>query len=294
MKLNRFFFLIRSGVKSIFTHGFMSFASVTIIMACLIIMGSFSLVAVNINQVIDDLEDQNQVLAFVDETLTEQQAKALQSKVDAVPNVRKSEFVTREQAMEDFRGDYDSELFQDIDSSVFRHRFVIYLDDISQMEETRDALEQIDGIAKVNARLDYAEGFIAVRNVVSIISMVLIVILVVVSVFIMTNTIKLATFGRRGEIAIMKMVGAGNGFIRMPFVVEGVVLGLTGSLLAFFIEWALYGLMCQRLMTGLVSQLVAIIPFTTLLLPVLLVFVIVGVLIGCFGGLIAIRNYLKV
>ncbi|MCI5753411.1 MAG: permease-like cell division protein FtsX [Clostridiales bacterium] len=294
MKLNRFFFLIRSGVKSIFTHGFMSFASVTIIMACLIIMGSFSLVAVNINRVIDDLEDQNQVLAFVDETLTVRQAEALKSKIDAVENVRKSEFVTREQAMEQFRGDYDSELFQDIDATVFRHRFVIYLDDISQMEQTRDALEQISGIAKVNARLDYAEGFIAVRNVVSIISMVLIVILVVVSVFIMTNTIKLATFGRRGEIAIMKMVGAGNGFIRMPFVVEGVVLGLTGSLLAFFIEWALYGLMCQRLMTGLVSQLVAVIPFTALMWPVLLVFVIVGVLIGCFGGLIAIRNYLKV
>lgn len=294
MKLNRFFFLIRSGVKSIFTHGFMSFASVTIIMACLIIMGSFSLVAVNINRVIDDLEDQNQVLAFVDETLTVRQAEALKSKIDAVENVRKSEFVTREQAMEQFRGDYDSELFQDIDATVFRHRFVIYLDDISQMEQTRDALEQISGIAKVNARLDYAEGFIAVRNVVSIISMVLIVILVVVSVFIMTNTIKLATFGRRGEIAIMKMVGAGNGFIRMPFVVEGVVLGLTGSLLAFFIEWALYGLMCQRLMTGLVSQLVSVIPFTALMWPVLLVFVIVGVLIGCFGGLIAIRNYLKV
>ena len=294
MKLNRFFFLIRSGVKSIFTHGFMSFASVTIIMACLIIMGSFSLVAVNINRVIDDLEDQNQVLAFVDGTLTVRQAEALKSKIDAVENVRKSEFVTREQAMEQFRGDYDSELFQDIDATVFRHRFVIYLDDISQMEQTRDALEQISGIAKVNARLDYAEGFIAVRNVVSIISMVLIVILVVVSVFIMTNTIKLATFGRRGEIAIMKMVGAGNGFIRMPFVVEGVVLGLTGSLLAFFIEWALYGLMCQRLMTGLVSQLVAVIPFTALMWPVLLVFVIVGVLIGCFGGLIAIRNYLKV
>ena len=254
MKLNRFFFLIRSGVKSIFTHGFMSFASVTIIMACLIIMGSFSLVAVNINRVIDDLEDQNQVLAFVDETLTVRQAEALKSKIDAVENVRKSEFVTREQAMEQCRGDYDSELFQDIDATVFRHRFVIYLDDISQMEQTRDALEQISGIAKVNARLDYAEGFIAVRNVVSIISMVLIVILVVVSVFIMTNTIKLATFGRRGEIAIMKMVGAGNGFIRMPFVVEGVVLGLTGSLLAFFIEWALYGLMCQRLMTGQIGR----------------------------------------
>ena len=234
------------------------------------------------------------MLAFVDETLTVRQAEALKSKIDAVENVRKSEFVTREQAMEQFRGDYDSELFQDIDATVFRHRFVIYLDDISQMEQTRDALEQISGIAKVNARLDYAEGFIAVRNVVSIISMVLIVILVVVSVFIMTNTIKLATFGRRGEIAIMKMVGAGNGFIRMPFVVEGVVLGLTGSLLAFFIEWALYGLMCQRLMTGLVSQLVAVIPFTALMWPVLLVFVIVGVLIGCFGGLIAIRNYLKV
>ena len=152
----------------------------------------------------------------------------------------------------------------------------------------------MDGVAKVNAHLEYAEGFITARNIVSVISLILIVILIVVSFFIMTNTIKLATFTRREEIAIMKMVGASNGFIRCPFIVEGLVLGLLGGALAFLAEWGLYGLVSSSLLGGLTGTFFSVVPFSAVMWPLLAAFLGVGVLVGVFGGSSAIRNYLKV
>ena len=294
MKLNRFNYLMTQGVKNIFTHGFMSFASITIIIACLLIMGSFSLLTLNIDANIDRLQNQNEVIAYVDETLSEDEARAIEPQVAAVPNVATVEFVTREQAMQTFEAEYDSDLFDNIDASVFRHRYVVTLDDLSLMKDTQAALKNVDGIADVTAHLDYAENFITFRNIVSVVSVVLIVILIAVSLFIMTNTIKLATFGRREEIAIMKMVGATNGFIRLSFVVEGLVLGLVGGLVAFLLQWGLYSLIVSKIMSTMAAGIITVLPFASVALPLLLVFLGVGVLVGVFGGLTAIRNYLKV
>jgi cell division transport system permease protein len=294
MILNKLGYLIKDGFKGIFIHGFMSFASVTIIIACLIVMGCFSLLAVNIDALIADLEQDNEIVAFVDEELSEDEARALEGQLKAVPNVRDVEFITREEAMDSFAEDYEAGLLEDIDSSVFRHRYAVYMNDISLMQQTRDDVMQVTGIAKVNAHLELAEGFITVRNVVSAISIVLVVLLVVVSVFIMTNTIKLATYGRREEIAIMKMVGATNSFIRLPFIIEGLVLGLVGGILAFFIQWGLYELISGSVMSGIAGTFIAVLPFTSLMYPVLAVFLGTGFLVGMFGGVIAIRNYLKV
>lgn len=183
MKLNRFNYLMAQGVKNIFTHGFMSFASITIIIACLLIMGSFSLLTLNIDANIDRLQNQNEVIAYVDETLTEDEARTIEPKVAAVANVASVEFVTREQAMQTFEAEYDSDLFDNIDASVFRHRYVVTLDDLSLMKDTQAALKNVDGIADVTAHLDYAENFITFRNIVSVVSVVLIVILIAVSLF---------------------------------------------------------------------------------------------------------------
>ncbi len=272
----------------------MSFASVTIIVACLLIMGSFSLVAVNINSLIKDLESENEIVAFIDEDLTENQAEALQNKIKTVDNVASVEFVSREDAMKSFMQDYSQDLMEGIDKSVFRDRYVIHLTDISLMAQTQENLMKVDGVAKVNAHIDYANGFITVRNIVSAVSLVLIIILVVVSFFIMSNTIKLATFSRREEIAIMKMVGATNGFIRLPFVVEGLTLGILGGLLSFFAEWGLYSLVTGKIMETIAGKFVEVVPFNAVATPVLLVFLGVGILVGAFGGVNAIRNYLKV
>ena len=294
MKLNKIGYLIKEGFKSIFTHGFMSFASVTIIIACLVIMGSFALLSVNIDEMIVRLEQENDIVCFVDEELTLEEAQAIQPITETIDNVSGVQFVTRDEAWVDFTADYDPTVFEDMDSSVLRHRYVVSLNDITLMAQTEAALMSVQGIDNVRAHIDVANAFISVRNVVSVVSLIIVAILAVVSIFIMANTIKLATFGRREEIGIMKMVGATNSFIRFPFIVEGLILGLVGAIVAFFIEWGVYALVTRRVMEGIVGGLVEVIPFTTLMYPVLGVFLGVGVVVGAFGSTIAIRNYLKV
>ena len=295
MKLNRYGYLIGEGFRNIFTHGFMSFASVTIIIACLIVMGSFTLLDININQIIDDIGDQNQILAYVDEDMTAQEASAkLQTKLESLDNVASVEFVSRSEARESFMEKYDESLMEGIDDEVFRHRFSIQLIDLSLMDETRAEIEDVDGIVKVNAPTEFADKFISVRNVISIVSLALIVILGFVSLFIMSNTIKLATYGRREEIAIMKMVGASNSFIRCPFIVEGLVLGVVGGGLAFLAQWGLYAALEAKIVESLGISFVEIVPFAQVWPFVLITFLAVGILVGAVGGVIAIRNYLKV
>lgn len=293
--MNKIGYLFGEGFKSIFTHGFMSFASVTIIIACLTIMGCFSLLSVNIDALVKSLESENEMLAFVDESIDEGDARAMESKLEAVDNVREAIFVSKDEAMDSFKVGYDNgEVFEDVDSSFFRHRFIIHLDDLSLMEQTKTQLKTVEGIASVSAQLEIAKGLVTVRNIVNAVSLVLIVILCIVSVFIMSNTIKLTTFGRREEIAIMKMVGGTNSFIRTPFIVEGLTLGIIGSIFAFLIQWGIYSLITNKVMASIAGTYVNVVPFTTLMVPVGLVFLGVGLVVGAFGGSIAIRNYLKV
>ena len=295
MKLNRYGYLIGEGFRNIFTHGFMSFASVTIIIACLIVMGSFTLLDININQIIEDVGNQNQILAYVDEDMTAQEATAqIQTKLEALDNVASVSFVSRAEARETFLDKYDESYMEGLDEEVFRHRFVIQLVDLTKMDDTTTAIEGVDGIVKVNAPTAFAEKFISVRNVISVVSLVLIAILGFVSLFIMSNTIKLATYGRREEIAIMKMVGASNSFIRCPFVVEGLVLGLVGGGLAFLAQWGLYTALETKVASNLGISYISIVPFSQVWVFVLAAFLAVGVLVGAVGGVIAIRNYLKV
>ena len=295
MSLSKGAYLIREGFRSIKTHGFMSFASVTIITACLIIMGCITLLSLNIDSLIGDLEQQNEVVAFVDESIVDEaQAAALQPSVLGVENVLSADFVSRNSAMNSFMSKYDDRLMEGIDETVFRHRFVIHLVDISQMADTKAQLEAIPGIAKVNAHIEYANRFVRVRNIVSVVSLVLTVILVFVSFFIMSNTIKLTTYGRREEIAIMKMVGATNSFIRTPFVIEGLILGLLGGLFGFLAVWGIYSVLNSSLLDTLTGSFISLVPFRNVMLPMLATYLGVGILIGVFGGVNAIRNYLKV
>ncbi len=288
-------YLIKEGFKSIGTHGFMSFASVTIVVACLVIMGSFTLIGVNVGGILDEVESQIEVVAYVEETFTDEEARALQSEIEYLDNVKSCQFVPRQQAMEEYAAQFqDQSLFQDVDAGVLRDRYVIYFEDISLMNETLDQLGKIIGIADISAHTEVADALVNVRNVVSAVSVILIVVLVLVCVFIMSNTVKLATLSRRDEIAIMKMVGASNGFIRFPFVVEGLVLGALGGFLAFVLQWGIYDVVANRIMTGMLGRLINVIPFASVSGLVLAIFLGVGLVVGVFGSSIAIRNYLEV
>ena len=285
----------REGVHSIFTHGFMSFAAVCMIVACLLIMGSFSLVAVNLDNMLGDLEAENEFLAYIDETYTEDQAKALQSQIEAIPNVAEVTFVSRDEALDDFRaGREENPLLSDLDGSVLRDRYRIHVDDIEQLEQTVKQVEQVEGIADTNAAYEIAQGFVTVRNIAAGVAIVLVSILAVVSLFIIANTTKLAFFYRREEIAIMKMCGATNAFIRWPFIVQGMILGLAGAIVAFFLQWGVYELVGKAVIQSDGLSLVTILPFTSLIVNILPVFCGAGLLIGVVGSVLAIRKFLQV
>lgn len=297
MSRNNFGYFFREGLGSIFSHGFMSFASVCVIVACLIIMGSFTLLVLNVNNMIEEWESENQVVAFVDEALTDEEARALEARIESIDNVSNAVFVSRDDAFAKYLSGFDEEendLFSDLEPTVLRHRYMVYLDDIEFMADTQTRLEEIDGIAKVNAHLEISEGFVAISRVVGVVSLTIILILLVVSMFIMANTIKLTTFDRREEIAIMKLVGATNGFIRWPFVFEGLLLGLFGSLVAFLIQWGIYEFVVVQIDKSATMQLIEAMSFATIALPLLGIFVATGFIVGIGGSLTVIRKYLKV
>ena len=288
-------YFAHEGLSNMFSHGFMSFAAVGITVACLLIMGTFTLVAVNANELLRDLEQENEILAYVDDSYTETEAKALQTTLEAVPNVASAVYISKEQAMEDFVAQYpDEDMFQDLDPEILRDRYAIKITDLEQIRQTKETVEGIPGIARVNAYEEIAGGFITVRNVATVICVALIVILFVVSVFIISNTIKLTTFDRRDEIAIMRMVGATNGFIRWPFVYEGFMMGLLGAVIAFFSQWGLYAAVTRGVDNNDTLQLIHVIPFQELWVPVAAVFAAAGILIGVGGSLSDIRKFLQV
>ncbi len=286
---------IKEGFRSIFTHGLMSFASVCMIVACLLIMGSFSLVAVNINEMLGQLEDENEFLAYVDESLDSGQSMSLQAKLASIPNVASATYISKEEALKSFQEEQgNAALFQDIPATSLRDRYSIHVEDIELMEQTVAEVEAVTGIAETRAALEIAEGFVMLRNVASAIAIILIVMLVLISIFIIANTIKLATFSRREEIAIMKMCGATNWFIRWPFLVEGLLLGLTGGLVAYVCQWGVYSLIGKAMAESGILEIINMIPFHDLAGVVLPVFVAVSLVIGGGGSAFAIRKFLQV
>ena len=295
MAKHNFGYFAHEGLSNMFSHGFMSFAAIGITVACLLIMGTFTLVAVNANGLLEDLEQENEILAYVDDTYTEAESKALQKKLEAVPNVASATYISKRQATEDFAAKYpDEALFQGLDPEIFRDRYAIKVADLEQQGQTVEQVEALEGIAKVNAHEEIAGGFVTVRNVATVVCVALIAILFVVSVFIISNTIKLTTFDRRDEIAIMRMVGATNGFIRWPFVYEGFLFGILGAVIAFFLQWGLYEAVSRGVANNDTLQLIRIIPFEQLWAPVAEVFAGAGIIIGVGGSLSAIRKFLQV
>ena len=290
-----FGYFLSEGFHSIFTHGFMSFAAVCMIVCCLLIMGSFTLVAVNAQHNFEDLEAENQFTAYIEDTLTQDQARGLQDDIEAIPNVARAEFVTKEEAQAEFEADYEGNpLFEGLPSDVYRDRFHIYLDDISQLTETEAAVGQVAGVAWTKSAPEIAEGFTVIRNIAGAVAFILVVILLAVSLFIIANTIKLATFNRREEIAIMKMCGATNAFVRWPFIFEGLILGLVGALLAFFLQWGVYVLVGNAISGSDTIGLIRTLPFQPMALRVLGVFILTGFVVGAGGSVVAIRKFLQV
>ena len=295
MKKNNIGYLLREGVRGVFLHGFMSFAAVCVTVACLIIMGSFSLILYDLHVMILDLEQENQVLVYIDEDYSEAKAKSVGSQINMISNVHEATFVSRQQALDDFIEEQgNQETFAGLDASTFHDRYVVSMEDSSLTMQTVEHIRQIEGVADVSVHYEITNGFQTVQRVLNVASIAIIAVLFVVSLFIISNTVKLSMYGRKEEIGIMKMVGATNSFIRLPFVVEGFILGMLGAAIAFFLEWGLYTFVGDKIAAIDTLQLVTVVPFTEVIEIVAIAYAITGFFVGVFGSVLSIRKFLKV
>ena len=295
MKFNNIGYLLKEGIRGIFLHGFMSFAAVCVTVACLIIVGSFSILAYNLDVMVQDLNQTSEILVYIDSDLSDAEARSIGTKINALSNVLQAKFISRDEALESFVKDHNGDsAFNGVQASDLRHRYEVTLEDNSLMDQTDAQLQQIPGVAKTNAAYELAQGFTTIQQVLHIASVALIAVLLVISLLIISNTVKLAMYDRRDEISIMKMVGATNGFIRWPFVYEGFMIGLLSAVLGFGLQWLLYESVAKSLAMSDRLQLLTIVDFTSIWRPVAAIFAAAGILIGVGGSLTAIRKFLHV
>ena len=295
MKRNNFGYFVREGVRGVFLHGFMSFAAVCVTVACLIIMGTFSLLLLNVEHTIERYESENQIIVYIDETYSESQARSVGSYINMITNVHNAVFVSREEALQNYAAQQENpELFAGLDPSTFRDRFEVTLEDGRKLQETTQLLEQIDGVVDIRAHEKVSEGFATLQRILRVSSVIIIGILFVISLLIVSNTVKLALYDRKEEIAIMRMVGATSSFIRWPYVFEGLILGLVGAAVAYFAEWGIYNLIASRITAVDTMQLVYIRPFAHFRNVIIALYGAVGFFVGVFGSLLSIRKFLKV
>lgn len=294
--MRRFGYYWKEGFRNIFKHGFMSIAAVLIMVACLILTGTVTLIAYNIDLSITELQQSNEIVVWIDEDLTTREARALGSEFNRIDNIATIEFVDRDEALEDYRQQLgeDADILEDYgsDNNPLRNSFVFTMKDPSQAEDTIAQIEAVEGTDDVRADEAVISRLMQIQRVFNIVALAMVVGLAVISIFIISNTVKLAMFARREEISIQKIVGATNWFIRWPFVIEGMVLGLLAGGLAFLAQWGLY-----TELHGIVSGVIPyfqIVPFESVRWLVLGVYCGAGVLFGIGGSVTSIRKFMNV
>jgi cell division transport system permease protein len=274
----------------------MSLASIGIVFATLIIFGTFLLISSNINYIGEQIQKQQQIQVFIDENSSDEQAVKLGEKIKAIEYVEECIFETKEKALQKFKSQLGEERAQILEGlendNPLRNSYIVKLKDIRYTEMTVDRISKIEGVVKVKNAQEVVDKLITVTNAVKISSLVLMVLLALIGIFIISNTIKITMFARRREINIMKFVGATDGFIRGPFIVEGMVIGLIGSLVAL-----IFVVFAYNYATGYFYQNVGIFrikSFSEIINMISLVFVVVGTFMGAVGSAFSIRKHLRV
>ena len=295
MRINNFGYLLKEGIRGIFLHGFMSFAAVCVTVACLVIVGSFSVLMYNVNIMVEDLNKTNEIVVYIEAEYETAEARSVGTYINKIPNVQNSKFVTRQEALELFIQRHQGNAsLSGVRAEDLRDRFSVTLADNDQMKQTVAAIRDIEGVADIRADYELAEGFSTMQSMLRIASFAVISVLLVVSLLIISNTVKIAVYDRKDEIAIMKMVGATNGFIRLPFIVEGFILGMLGAGIAFGLEWLLYDALVAKMAVIDTMQLFQFVPFQQLLWPMVATFGAAGFFVGVMGSWNSIRKFMDV
>lgn len=292
MGISGFGYLIKEGIINVWNNRIMSIASVCVLISCLVLTGSASLLTLNVAKVVDDVGAENETRVFLDMGVTDVEAAYIGKDIEKIENISAVTFYSGEEAIIEYKDMLGDSIFENIkdDDDVLPHTYHITMVDLSLYDETVNEIMEIEGVESVGDRKELARTLTDLNQLVSTISIAIIIALTVISLFIVSNTIRVTMYSRRFEISIMKSVGATNAFVRIPFIVEGMLIGLLSAIVSTFALYFLY--------TGIMDAITSMIPFVyipinDLILYVAIAFVVAGMSIGAIGGFISMRKYLK-
>ena len=291
-----FRYLIKEGFHNTWTNRMMSVASICVLLSCLLLIGSASMIFLNIDSLVQKIENENVIMVYIDDEATDADIDELGIELQNLSNVQKIEFVAKEDAWAEQIATMDeaqAEFFtEQTDEIPLPDAYKVTVKDLEQFTTTVKQIKKLNHIDTVRQNTDLAKKLAKISNGISIISIVIIAVLFAISLFIISNTIKLTVYSRRLEISIMKSVGATNSFVQLPFVVEGVILGVVAGVLSLFAVWGIYELAINRF--GDVFSSIGLNPlkFTDYAWIMLGVFVAIGIVSGVGGSLITMRKYL--
>lgn len=303
VKFNGIGYVISEGIKSVFKQKKMTGASIIIMCATMFMFGIFFLIGENINFAMKQLESQQGIRVMIkDEVITDGKEETLKAKINQIPGVNKVEFISKEDALSTVRtwiaGNKNSEeiLSGYDEDNPFPASFFVTLTDLTKNDEVQKQILKLDGVDEISSNNDLLSKLASIAKSVQMITLGLLAILVLISIFIISYTIKLTVYARRKEISIMKYVGATNSFIRGPFIVEGIIIGIISAIITIGIIGVAYTSVLNKMLASSVMQslTISLYTFNQLFVRILIVYLILGIGIGVLGSVISMRKYLKV
>ena len=284
---------LKEGVNGLFRNRLVNTAAIGMLIACLIVTGAFALVLLNINAVINETGAVNEISLYLDETVSDEQIAAAERALDATENVASWTFISKEEGLASMRKTFGSLLDGMETDNPIRDTIRVTVKSQEKLEETAETVRAIPGVAKVNYRNDIAQRFLQIRNIVAMVGLAFVVVLGLVSLFIISNAVRLSVYTRRTEIRVMKTVGATTGFIRKSFAVEGMLLGLIGAAVSYGLIALIYIKLFEPAVAPLGFLSAIPIPFSTFAAPIALAYGTAGLVMGFFGSALALRRYLN-
>lgn len=296
-----FGYLIGEGFRNVFKNKKSTIASIIIMCATMFVFGIFFLVGENVNHITKTIEEQQGMEVFIYDEATETQTTELGNQIRSMNYVNTVTYKTKEEALDQMKRMFKDkkgylETYEG-EGNPFKASYVVTLTDLTKLEEVQSQIEQSPIVANIQTRPDTVNALIQIADGIKLISIIILVILILISIFIITNTIKLTVHARRKEISIMKYVGATNGFIRWPFMVEGMIIGLISAIISMLLLGGAYNVVSNEIEQALVSLRgadVLLLPMSDMFGTLIIVYLVLGLGIGALGSAISMRKYLEV
>ena len=298
MKHSIFGYLLGEGFRNVFHNKKSSGASLAIMCATMLIFGLFFMIIENLNNAVETLETQQGIQVFIQKTATDAQMEQIGEQIQAIDGVNKVTFVSKEDALNQTKEklkDKQALIAGWDESNPFKASYLVTLTDLKLSSQVQDEIKKIDNIDSIQSRDETINGLVAIANGVRIVSAVILTLIVLISIFIIGNTIKLTVHARRKEISIMKYVGATDSFIRWPFVIEGIIIGIVAALLSILVLGIAYSLITNAAANSIISTMgIKLLSFTDMTTLLVIVYMVLGIGIGALGSSISMRKYLQV